>query len=313
MGRDLASRFVSAREIFSMADDIMAAPLTRIMWEGPETTLRETVFTQPAILAHSLAVLAAIRELFGKVIPAVAAGHSLGEYAALVAAGVLTPSDAFRIVTQRGVLMHRAGAIQDGAMAAVLGLELSQVLDLLNAARGAGIVVAANMNAPDQTVISGVRAGVLEVMRSATAAGATRVVPLAVSGAFHSPLMAGVAKDLGDVVQELVFHEPECPVVPNATAVLTSSAAELRRCLLLQIESPVRWSDSVKAMARAGTRSFLELGPGRVLAGLVKRIDRSLSTRSISDADGLAACDAFGETQRGNGVVVEGKEQLKNA
>ncbi|MBN1424553.1 ACP S-malonyltransferase [Candidatus Fermentibacteria bacterium] len=313
MGRELASRCASAKAVFEMADDIMATPLTRIMWEGPEAALRETVFTQPAILAHSLALLATIHEIYGEVIPAVVAGHSLGEYSALVAAGVLTPCAALRIVKRRGELMHRAGETRQGAMAAVLGLDTPGVLHVLEAAQGAGIVVAANLNAPDQTVISGVPVAVDEAMKLAFEAGAARVVPLAVSGAFHSPLMAGVASELASVVHSVEFAEPACPVVPNVTGALTTSPAELRRCLLLQIESPVRWCDSMRAMAGSGTRTFLELGPGRVLAGLAKRIDRSVSVRSVSDLDALTTWDGFRESPRQEGLTIEGKEKRRDA
>jgi len=288
MGADLAARFEAARRVFVDADEAMGMHLSRIMWEGPEETLRETRFTQPAILTHSLAVLAVVREVMGDDPPAITAGHSLGEYGALVAARVLAPTDALRIVKRRGELMQRAGENTPGAMAALIGFDQEQVADVLTRVREAGVVVAANLNAPDQTVVSGTREAVQQVMDLATAHGAKRVIPLAVSGAFHSPLMAGVAQELVDVVQGVMFSPPACAVVPNVTAVPTSDADELRRCLLLQIERPVRWADSMRAMIAVGTTAFLELGPGRVLAGLAKRIDREASVEAVSDPESVA-------------------------
>lgn len=288
MGASLAREFETAARMFAVANEVMGIDLCHIMWEGPEDVLRQTRITQPAILAHSLAAWSVVRELLGDDPPAVAAGHSLGEFGALVAAGVLTATDALRIVKRRGELMHDAGVTNPGAMAALLGIDEDRVKDVLENAKEAGVVVAANLNAPDQTVVSGTREAVARAMDLAAQAGAKRVVPLAVSGAFHSPLMAGVAQELADVVAEVSFHTPACPVTPNVTARPTVDPEELRRCLLLQIERPVRWCESMRAMISAGTTSFLELGPGRVLAGLAKRIDRSVSVESIGDPESVA-------------------------
>jgi [acyl-carrier-protein] S-malonyltransferase len=289
MGSELAVRYAAARRVFAMADEVMGMPLTRMMWEGPESALKETRFTQPAILAHSLAVLAVLRDLYGELKPALAAGHSLGEYGALVAAQVLTPTDALALVKRRGELMQTAGETQPGAMAAVVGLDTRQVEGILAQARDAGVIVAANMNAPDQIVVSGMREAVAAASELAAAAGAKRVVPLAVSAAFHSPLMSGVSAALAETVRSVAFSRPVCPVVPNVTAVPTDSVDEIRRCLLCQIESPVRWHASMTAMLAHGICHFLEIGPGRVLAGLVKRINRDARVLAVADPDGVAA------------------------
>ncbi len=301
MGEGLARRFEAARRVFDLADEVMGTSLTRVMWEGPEDRLRATVFTQPAILAHSLAMWAVLRDLHPEIAPSVTAGHSLGEYAALVAAGVLAPEDAFRIVRRRAELMHEASVTSPGAMAALIGLDLVQVQAVL-AGVTEGVAVVANLNAPDQIVISGTRQAVDEAMARASAAGAKRVIPLAVSGAFHSPLMAGVSQGLAPLVNGVRFAPAHCPVVPNVTAVPTTDPEELRTCVLRQIESPVRWTESMEAMIRLGTTTFLELGPGRVLAGLAKRIDRSVTVHSLADPDSpLLGETPDGGSQKGDG------------
>lgn len=272
MGKDLAEAFPAARDTFTAIDAALGTPLSRIMWEGPEDELQQTHNTQPAILAHSAAVLAAVGDRLGPV--AGAAGHSLGEYSAHVAAGSLSAVEAARLVRQRGTLMHDAGTRRAGAMAAVLGLPTDAVREACAlASTAAEVVVAANLNAPDQTAISGDPAAVERAGERCKAAGAKRVLPLKVSGAFHSPLMAPAAAGLQTALAGAPLADPRFPVVANATAAPVTSAGEARRLLEEQLTAPVRWVESVQALAAlAPGARFLEMGPGTVLAGLVKRI-----------------------------------------
>lgn len=272
MGKDLADAFPAARDTFAAIDQALGAPLSRIMWEGPEEVLQQTHNTQPAILAHSAAVLSLVRDRLEPV--AGAAGHSLGEYSAYVAAGALTAVDGARLVRRRGELMHEAGKVREGAMAAVLGLATAEVQQACAAASAGGeVVVAANLNAPDQTVLSGDPAAVGRAGEACRAAGARRVLPLKVSGAFHSPLMAPAAAGLAQALREAAFREPAFPVVSNAAAQPVRSAGEARRLLGEQLTAPVRWVECVEALAALGPGArFVEIGPGTVLGGLLKRI-----------------------------------------
>lgn len=287
MGRELATRYGVAKAIMAMADEIMGMSLTRLMWEGPEDQLRQTRYTQPAILAHSLAALAVLNEEMPDLVPAVAAGHSLGEYGALVAAGVLQPQDALRLVKRRGELMQEAGASHPGAMAAVVGLPGDQVDALVGEARGPDVLVVANLNSPEQVVISGHEPAVRRATELAAARGA-RVIPLAVSGAFHSPLMGEVAQALAPMVEQVTFAPPRCPVIPNATGVPTTEVAELKRCLLIQIASPVRWVQTMEAMKTLSVSSFVELGPGKVLAGLARKVDPAFRVVSFGEPSAVS-------------------------
>jgi [acyl-carrier-protein] S-malonyltransferase len=295
MGKELADMYPAAKALFDLADSIMEVPLSRVMWQGPEELLKQTKFTQPAILVHSLAVLKVAREHGFLDTIAAAAGHSLGEYSALVAAGVLTPEDALVLVRRRAELMQEAGELRVGTMAAVIGLDPSQMENILGEARSEGIVVAANVNSPDQIVLSGEERAVKAAEELAREHGAKRVIRLVVSGAFHSPLMSGVARSLAPLVETTEFLTPNCPVVPNATATPTIDAAEIRRALLLQIESPVRWWQSFTAMIEAGATRFVEIGPGRVLAGLAKRINRNIPVGSVGDSKAVESLAQFCE------------------
>lgn len=273
MARDLAERFPAARAVLEEVEQALGIPLTRIMWDGPEAELLETRNAQPAILAHSAAVLAVVQDRLGPVVGA--AGHSLGEYSAYHAAGSLSAVDAARLVRRRGELMHQAGTTRSGAMAAVLGLDGVQVQALCAeaSAAGEGVVVAANLNAPEQTVISGDPAAVARAGEAAKAAGAKRVLPLNVSGAFHSPLMAPAAEGLAAALADVTMADPAFPVVANAVAAPVTTAAEARRLLIEQLTAPVRWVESAVALSQlAAVVRFVELGPGTVLSGLVKRI-----------------------------------------
>lgn len=291
MGKSLRDEFSTAASIFERADDIMGESLTSIMWEGPEELLRQTTYTQPAIVAHSLAALRVATEkgLSGHVVAT--AGHSLGEYVALVAAGVIDESSALRLVKRRGELMQKAGDTAPGAMAAILGLSSETVDDVVTRASKSGIVVAANRNAPEQTVISGEERAVVEAMERAGEAGARRVIRLSVSGAFHSPLMNGVSRELSEMVHDTDFSRPSIPVVPNVSGIPTRDPEELKSCLLRQIEMPVLWTDSIRSMITLGVNCFIEFGPGKVLSGLNRKIDRTVRSIPVGDVGGIEALE----------------------
>jgi [acyl-carrier-protein] S-malonyltransferase len=274
MGKDLAAAFPAARETFEAIDAALGEPLTHVMWEGPEARLQLTEHAQPAILAHSAAVLAVVRNRLGKI--AAAAGHSLGEYSAYVASGALSVSEGAQLVRIRGELMRDAGERRAGAMAAVLGLATDAVERACQeSSRDGELAVAANLNTPDLTVISGDPAAVPRAGEDCKAAGAKRVLPLKVCGAFHSPLMAAALPGLRAALAEAHFAEPEFPVVANASAEPVRTAFDARRLLTEQLTAPVQWMACVRRLAELATGDearFLELGPGSVLGGLVKRI-----------------------------------------
>ena len=286
MGKDLAERFPAAREAFARIDEALGVALSRIMWEGPESELTLTHNTQPAILAHSAAVWAVVGDRIRPTLRA-AAGHSLGEYSAYVAAGSLSAPDAARLVRRRGELMYEAGTRRPGAMAAVLGLETSEVeAACAEASTGGEVAVAANLNAPDQTVLSGDPPAVERAGAGCKARGAKRVIALKVSGAFHSPLMAPAVAGLEAALRAADFGEPAVPVIANATAEPVATAATARALLAAQLTAPVRW---VACMQRAADvvpdARFVEVGPGNVLAGLLKRIVPGAPTLTLGTAD----------------------------
>ncbi len=285
MGKDLAERFPAARDTFAAIDEALGVPLSRLMWEGPEDELTLTHNAQPAILAHSCAVLAVAGPKLGEL--AAAAGHSLGEYSAYVAAGALAPAVAASLVRRRGELMLEAGKARPGSMAAVLGLATEQVAAACaEAGAGGAVAVAANLNAPDQTVISGDPAAVERAGEGCKARGAKRVLPLKVSGAFHSPLMQPAVAGLEAALAAAPFGEPRCPVIANATATPVRAAAEARRLLAEQLTAPVRWVACMeRAAALAPGARFVEVGPGAVLAGLLKRIVPGAAAVSLGTAD----------------------------
>ncbi len=273
MTKDLADAFPAARALLHRIDDELSTPLSTLMWEGPEADLTLTHNAQPAILAHSAAILEVLGDRLGPV--AAAAGHSLGEYSAWVAAGALEATDAAALVRRRGALMYEAGKARPGAMAAVLGLETALVERCCAeaSAAGEGVVVAANQNAPDQTVISGDPAAVERGGEACKAAGAKRVLPLKVSGAFHSPLMEGAVRGLRDALDVAPFRAPHFPVCANATAELVDDRDDAIRLLGDQLTAPVRWVASMQQLARTYPEArWLEIGPGSVLTGLLKRI-----------------------------------------
>ena len=285
MGKDLAERFPAARDTFAAIDEALGSSLSRLMWQGPEDDLTLTHNTQPAILAHTAAVLAVVGERLGPA--AAAAGHSLGEYSAHIAAGTLTVVDAARLVRRRGELMFTAGQERPGAMAAVLGLATKEVQAACDEASGAdGIAVPANLNAPDQTVISGDPAGVTRAGERCKARGAKRVIPLKVSGAFHSPLMVPAVDGLREALTEATFTDPVFPVIANASGEAVRTGVDAKRLLLDQLTAPVRWVACMQAAAAlAPGATFIEIGPGNVLAGLLKRIVPTAKTVTLGTAD----------------------------
>jgi [acyl-carrier-protein] S-malonyltransferase len=289
MGKDLAATFPAAREVFAAADDALGVSLSQLMWEGPDEELTLTHNAQPAILVHSLAAYAVVRDALE---PVAGAGHSLGEYSAYAAAGALGLADAVQLVRRRGELMLDAGQQRRGTMVAVIGLESERVVALCAEASRDGLVaVAANLNAPDQTVISGDPAAVERAGQLLREAGARRVVPLNVSGAFHSPLMEPAARGLERELATVRFGDPAFPVIANATAKPIDDAAAAKRQLVAQLTAPVRWVESMQraaADAAPGT-TFVEVGPGSVLSGLLRRIAKQSTAVSLATVEQLTS------------------------
>ncbi len=287
MGRSLADAFPEARHVFDEAGARLGPDFLRIVWEGPEEELKQTVNSQPALLAHAVAAVRVLEER--GVRAAFAAGHSLGEYSAHVAAGSMTFADALALVRRRGELMQAAGEARPGAMAAVVGLSGAAVAELCRQTRdaGQGEVVAANLNSPTQVVISGERTAVEAAMAGAKAAGARMVVRLEVSGAFHSPLMAPAAAGLKAALAAVRIGDAAFPVVANATAKPVRAAAEIRAALEEQLLAPVRWEESMRWLLAAGAGAFVEVGTGKVLRGLLKALDKDAPSANVDDPASL--------------------------
>jgi [acyl-carrier-protein] S-malonyltransferase len=285
MGKDLAERFPAARDTFAAIDEALGTALSRLMWEGPEDELTLTHNAQPAILAHSAAVLAVVRDRLGS--PGAAAGHSLGEYSAHVAAGTLSNVDAARLVRRRGELMLETGRKRPGTMAAVLGLATAEVQAACDEASGPdGLAVPANLNAPDQTVISGDPTGVTRAGEGCKARGAKRVIPLNVSGAFHSPLMAPAVDGLREALAGATFGNPRFPVIANASGEAVRTGVDAKRLLADQLTAPVRWVACMQAAAElCPGATYVEMGPGAVLSGLLKRIVPGVKSVTLGTAD----------------------------
>jgi [acyl-carrier-protein] S-malonyltransferase len=285
MGKDLAERFPAARDTFAAIDDALETSLSRLMWTGPEDELTLTHNAQPAILAHSVAVLAVVGERLGT--PCAGAGHSLGEYSAHVGAGTLSPVEAARLVRRRGELMLEAGRRRPGTMAAVLGLATEEVEAACDESSGpGGLAVAANLNAPDQTVISGDPPGVARAGEACKARGAKRVIALNVSGAFHSPLMAPAVDGLLEALTGATFADPAFPVIANASGEAIRTGLDAKRLLADQLTAPVRWVACMQAAAAfCPDAMFVEAGPGAVLSGLLKRIVPGAKTVALGTAD----------------------------
>lgn len=296
MGKSLAEAHAVCREAFAEADAALGEPLSRLCFEGPADALVLTENTQPAILATSIAIyrLLASRGLA----PDFVAGHSLGEYSAHVAAGTMDFADALRIVRLRGRFMQEAVPVGTGAMAAILGLDAAKVeqacqeaaAELRSAGVAAGAIVSpANLNGPGQVVIAGARDAVALAGERAKALGARRVIPLPVSAPFHCALMRPAEERLAPLLRALAVRDPRMPVVANADAEPKRVATAAVEALVRQVSSPVRWEDVVRRLASEGVRTYVEVGPGNVLAGLVRKIDRDARAVSVSDESGLAA------------------------
>jgi [acyl-carrier-protein] S-malonyltransferase len=297
MGRDLAAAFPEARRTFEEADDLLGFALSKLAWEGPESELTATSNAQPAILTHSIAAYRVVAEHLGDV--DLAAGHSLGEFSAYVAADALPFGDGLRTVRRRGELMQQSGSERPGTMAAVLGLDDAAVERVCAAAsNGATVCVPANYNSPGQLVISGDVAAVDRAIELAKAAGAKRALRLNVSGAFHSPLMRVAESGLSAQLDAVSFSTPRFAVVSNVTARPVRDPGEARRLLVEQLTAPVRWTASMRTMLDGGTQQFYELGPGNVLAGLLKRVERGAACRSIGTPGDIEALSA-GTVERG--------------
>jgi [acyl-carrier-protein] S-malonyltransferase len=279
MGRDLYDSFDSARAVFQQADEALGFSLSRLCFEGPEDELVQTINTQPALLTVSLACLRVAQDMSDSRLPAPAfvAGHSLGEYTALAAAGVLDFAAAVYLARQRGRLMHEAGQVNPGGMAAVIGLEEDILAEVC---RRTGTVIA-NFNCPGQLVISGAEKGLHEAIELAKARGARRVVPLAVSGAFHTELMQSVVDGLADVIACLPFNEPLIPIIANTTAHPMTTAEAVKAELLRQLCHGIQWQRSVEYMINEGVSVFIEIGAGNVLSGLIRRTDKNVKTLNI--------------------------------
>jgi [acyl-carrier-protein] S-malonyltransferase len=287
MGKDLADAFPVCRDTFREADDALGESLATMCFEGPEERLLLTENTQPAILAASVAVYRLARQC--GIEPSFAAGHSLGEYSAHVAAGTLSFADALRTVRRRGRYMQEAVPVGTGAMAAVLGLDAAIVGEACEAASVelGEIVTPANLNAPGQVVIAGHAGAVARAGELAKTRGARRVIALAVSAPFHCPLMAPAQERLAPELRALGAHAPAFPVVANVDAQPKTDAAGAIEALIRQVSSPVRWEDVVRRLVADGARVFVELGPGTVLAGLIKKIEPSVAVVSVENSQGL--------------------------
>ena len=286
MGRALAERYPESRAVFDEASSVLGLDLARTCFEGSEDELARTETTQPAVLTVSIAALRAL-EVHG-LRAAAAAGHSLGEYSAHVAAGTIRFADAVRCVRERGRFMQDAVPLGAGAMAAILGLDPETVERVCRESAGELVVSPANWNSPDQTVIAGHREGVERAAAAALTAGARRAVPLPVSAPFHCALMAGAGRRLAEVLERIEIDAPSFPVYGNADArPIPSAPTAVRDALVRQVASPVRWHELVRAMISDGFDTFVEVGPGRVLAGLVRRIDRRARVYGVEDPAGV--------------------------
>lgn len=274
MGLDLFEKYPEAQSLFLKANDILGFEITDVMFEGSVEDLKETRVTQPAIFIHSVALRSVLKDFS----PDMVAGHSLGEFSALVASGSLGFEDGLRLVSQRALAMQKACEKQPSTMAAVLGLEdaiVEQVCDEIE-----GIVVAANYNCPGQLVISGELQAIHKACEKLKEKGAKRALVLPVGGAFHSPLMEPAREELAAAIENTVFKDPSCPIYQNVTAAPVTDASTIKRNLISQLTAPVKWTQTMEQMIKDGATDFIEVGPGKVLQGLMRKIDRTVSASS---------------------------------
>ncbi|MFP4664928.1 MAG: ACP S-malonyltransferase [Bacteroidales bacterium] len=277
MGKDLYENYPEAKEKFEKANEILGFRITDIMFEGTPEELKQTKVTQPAIFLHSVIRAMVMGDEFK---PDMVAGHSLGEFSALVANQALSFEDGLVLVSKRAMAMQKACEMEESTMAAILGLE-----DAVVEEKCAGIdevVIPANYNSPGQVVISGSKAGIDKAIEVLKEAGAKRAMPLPVGGAFHSPFMEPAREELAQAIKDTAFAEPVCPVYQNVDAKAYTKPADIRENLIAQLTSPVRWTQTVKAMMDDGAESFTEIGPGKVLAGLIKKVDRKMPVENLS-------------------------------
>jgi len=275
MGLDLYESSKIAQELFEEANDILEFPITDIMFEGTDEQLKETKVTQPAIFLHSVALVKTLGDSFK---PQMVAGHSLGEFSALVANGVLSFSEALQLVSKRALAMQKACELQPSTMAAVLGLE-DDIVEKICAMTD-GTVVAANYNCPGQLVISGDVDAINKACESLKAEGAKMTIVLPVGGAFHSPLMEPAREELAAAIENTKFNEPICPVYQNVTASAVNNANDIKKNLMAQLTAPVRWTQSIQQMIADGATEFTEVGPGKVLQGLMRKINRNVTANA---------------------------------
>jgi len=284
MGLDLYQNYDSAKAVFEQADKALGFSLSRLCFEGPEEELTQTVNSQPAIVTVSFACFEAARSLNGALPPAAfVAGHSLGEYTALAAAGVLDFATTVYLARERGRLMHEAGQLTPGGMAAIIGLDEAPLAEVCRQS-GARI---ANLNCPGQIVISGARDKLAKAMELVKERGAHRAIPLQVSGAFHTPLMQPAVDGMAAIIAALDFNNPTVPIVGNTTAKPLTTAEAVKEELLNQLCNCIQWQRSVEYMVNDGVSAFIEIGPGKVLAGLIKRIDRGVNIINIGNAEAV--------------------------
>ncbi|HMZ08300.1 MAG TPA: ACP S-malonyltransferase [Anaerolineales bacterium] len=292
MGKTLAAEYSDAKNLFEEANAILGFTLSTLMWDGPEAELNETVNTQPALFIHSIASFQTFSRLFPNFEPASVAGHSLGELSALTASGALSFADGLRLVRKRGELMKRAGELAPGGMAAILGVDIPTLDKVCAEASTDGEwVQVANDNCPGQVVISGAKTAVERAMAGAKAAGAKRALPLAVSIAAHSPLMATIQEEWNQAVDAVAMNAPKIPVIGNVHASALKTAEDARTDIKAQMQSRVRWTDSIKVMSEMGIKSFVEVGTGSVLGGLIKRIASDAVNYPLGNPQDFAALE----------------------
>jgi len=292
MGKAAASASPEARQIAERADAVLGFDLSKIMFEGPDDRLKDTAITQPALYVASAMALEQLRERGLKA--DWTAGHSLGEYSALYAAGAIDFETGLKLVKERGRIMSEAGKARPGAMAAIIGLDAEKLEAVCREASASGVCAPANYNSESQIVISGEAAAVAKAMELATAAGAAKVVQLNVSGAFHSPLMSDAAAQMNVCLDAASFRDASVPVLTNVDAAPTTAAGDFKKKLFQQIDHPVRWHESMKGLNELGAEAFIEVGSGRVLSTMAKKLDRKKTVAATDDAEGIEKLFAGG-------------------
>ena len=285
MGKELYDNFPKAKEVFQRADEVLGIDLTRLIFEGPAEELKKTVNAQPAIFTVNVACYEVLKEK--GITPEVTAGNSLGEYSALVASGAIDFENGLKLVRKRGEFMHQAATEHPGGMAAIIGLDIGRVEEICEKASSVGIIVIANLNSPGQVVISGEKKGIDEAVKMAEEAGAKRAISLKVSGAWHSPLMESAKEKLAQEIERTDFIDPKIPLVANVSADYVRDAGSIKKALIDQVCGIVRWEDSMKRIIGDDFGTFIEVGPGKVLSGLLRRIDREVKVLNVGDKASL--------------------------